>query len=452
MGTVAAGLMAGPSGSGIGSIIAGVGRHNPSAGRFASYVDRGDPVIVLTGRAGTGKTTLIRDVMSRGGGNQVLLAPTGIAALNAGGQTIHSFFSLPLQVLDREAALKARSRKLWRNVERIIIDEISMVRADMLDAIDIRMRHEKRTNLPFGGAQMVLVGDFLQLPPVVPRDVAEVLRRMDYQSGFAFDSHVLRHADITHLRLEQIHRQSDPGFIELLGSLRQSPVPTNAIAEINRRCLGPHRPGRVPMILGATNQIADFENFRKLQAIAAEPQTYGGKATGTFDITRDRLPVPMSFNVKPGARVMALRNDPERRWVNGSLGTVVSALPEMVTVRFDHSGEVEAIRPSSWEKVKYAWEEATSKVNAEIVGAYTQMPLALAWAATIHKAQGLSIDDVRIDIGQGAFASGQAYVALSRATSIEGLSLARPLERGDFFIDPAVESFEASVADRIDYI
>lgn len=419
---------------------------SPGVAEALAAIDSDAPAVFVLGRAGTGKTTLVHFLREREGTKkQVVLAPTGVAALNAGGQTIHSFFRLPSRLLTANDLAGHRPRRLWREIDRVIIDEISMVRVDLIDAIDTVLRQARSNPKPFGGVQMVFVGDFLQLPPVTPRSEAEMLARLDYRSPYAFSAKAFGEVDASFLRLETIYRQRDADFIAHLGALRDGEdveAAEHALTDINARCVGGHRDGATPMLLCGTNARAETYNARGLAALTTPETVYTGTVKDKFDQRRDRLPVPETLVLKEGARVMAVKNDGEGRWVNGSMGTVSGLEPETVWVRLDsHGGEV-GVTVSAWETIRYEWDDKEGKVVSNVVGSYKQIPLILAWAATIHKAQGLSLDDVRIDLGGGAFASGQAYVALSRARSMDGLSLSRPLRPSDVFVDPVLADFE----------
>ncbi|GBF27154.1 ATP-dependent RecD-like DNA helicase [bacterium MnTg02] len=415
----------------------------PEAQKALQAIDSGANCIFILGRAGTGKTTLVRHIMhSRGNTKQVVLAPTGIAAINVKGQTIHSFFRFPPRLLDRDNLDPSRRNRLWRHIERIIIDEVSMVRVDVMDAMDAVLRNVRKDNRPFGGVQMVFVGDFLQLPPVVPPQEAEMLLQLGYPSPYCFSAKSLAEAQPTIIHLPTVRRQTDPFFIEQLGKLRDADEIDSAVTELNKRCARPHRAGAEPMLLTGTNARANHYNQAGLDMIEDAPMEYIAQTTGTFDQHAGRLPVPETLVLKPGARVMALKNDPKGRWVNGSLGTVAELEPDRVWVQLDSNGHVVDVERQSWENIRYKWDQANKTVITEIIGSFTQMPLNLAWAATIHKAQGLSLDDVRIDLEGGAFASGQAYVAISRARSLNGLSLSRPLRPSDVFIDPLLSEFD----------
>jgi ATP-dependent exoDNAse (exonuclease V) alpha subunit len=415
---------------------------------------RGDETLLsISGRAGTGKTTLIRYLMQADRETPtVLLAPTGIAAINVGGQTIHSFFGFPPRILDQATVSDRYPTRVMKEVKRIIVDEISMVRCDVLDAMDFRLRQAKRSAKPFGGVQLIFVGDYFQLPPVIPSAESEVLESMGYENGFAFSARVMAAAEPAHLRLETIHRQSEEAFIDLLGGVRVDPADARAVRELNENCHRPHREGAIPIILTTTNARAEQYNVRRLEALPGSMREYTGAAEGSYDLSREKPPAPVGLALKPGARVMALKNDADRRWVNGSLGVVTGMGASSVRVLFDGADEAVEVGPSGWEKVRYDWDQGADKVVSLVAGKYTQIPLTLAWAVTIHKAQGLSFDDVRVDMGRAAFAPGQAYVALSRARTLDGLSLARPLAVTDFFVDPAVARYDSHVEQVAEYL
>jgi len=406
-----------------------------------AVVREGAPLVMVLGGAGTGKTTFLHALRKHGGGRQAFLAPTGVAALQLGGQTIHSFFGLPPRLVDPDQ-VKPRSpkRTLMKRLERLVIDEVSMVRADVLDAVDRCLRIARGNPAPFGGVQVVLVGDFLQLPPVVPQAEREILAHLGYAGPFAFDARVLREAEAAQLPFTHVYRQTDAEFVAHLAALRAGRQIEQAVAAINEASFRAHRPGRIPVVLAPTNSRVDAYNRRGLENLADAGRAYEGRSEGEFDLANDRLPVPETLVLKTGARVMMVRNDPEKQWVNGSVGTVIGLAPDRAFVRLDAGGVVE-IERTSWERIRYDWDEATGQVAAKVVGTYNQLPLVPAWAVTVHKAQGLTLDDVRIDFDTGAFAAGQAYVALSRARSLAGLSLARALRASDIRINRRVAAF-----------
>ncbi len=386
--------------------------------------------ILVTGEAGTGKSTLVNYIKRLGDlGNTVVLAPTGVAALNVGGQTLHSFFRLPFQVIDEGALSDQRANRLWKKVELVVIDEISMVRADILDGIDIILRRAQASDLPFGGCRLLLVGDFHQLPPVIPQRETAVLTQMGYAGPYAYDAKVLQNYPPVHFELTTVYRQKDPHFVSLLSDIRVARNVASAVAKINDICVRPHRAEHTPVLLTATNAVADKYNRQGLADLANQQIEYDCVTKGKFN--EKRAPAPPHLKLKKGARVMAVKNDPQKRWVNGSLGTITDLTQEEVYVKFDSGGGVRKIERQKWDAITYKWSEADQKMIEATTASFEQIPLILAWAVTIHKAQGLTLDDVRIDLGRGAFASGQTYVALSRARTLSGLSLTAPLRVGD---------------------
>lgn len=417
---------------------------DPAAEAARAALKDKTPVVLLTGRAGTGKSWFIRELLRKDPLTpQVVLAPTGLAAMNIGGQTVHSFFGFPPRPL-----LGLDEKPNWfftknvRALRRIVVDEISMLRADVLDAMDKKLRQARKSIQPFGGVQMLLVGDFYQLPPVVRGDEGRLLEDAGYTSAYAFAAHVLRDATVSAFELTEIRRQTDPVFISLLQSLRDRRGVEDAVAELNVHC---HEatPLPSPVLLTATNAVADQYNARGLAALPGAPQVFEGALQG--DVPKsgapsDRLPAPMQLALKVGARVIFTQNDAEARWVNGSLGTVraFEGEGEAVRVRIDGQDEDVLVARSSWPQQRWTFDEKTQTMKAEEQFRYLQFPLAPAWAITIHKAQGMTLDAVEVDLGRGAFAPGQTYVALSRATSMAGLRLTRPLTPRDVQVDPTI--------------
>jgi len=400
------------------------------------------PVVLLTGRAGTGKSWFIRELLRKDPLTaQVVLAPTGLAAMNIGGQTVHSFFGFPPRSL-----LGLDEKPSWfftknvRALRRIIVDEISMLRADALDAMDKKLRQARKSIQPFGGVQMLLVGDFYQLPPVVRQDEGRLLEDAGYSSPYAFAAHVLRDADVSAFELTEIRRQTDPVFIDLLQSLRDRRNVAEAVETLNGYC---HEadPLPSPVLLTATNAVADQYNSRGLAALPGAAQLFEGALTGDLPKSgapSDRLPSPMQLALKVGARVIFTQNDPEGRWVNGTLGAVRAMEDETIRVRIDGATEDVEVARSTWPQQRWTFDEKTQTMKAEEQFRYQQFPLAPAWAITIHKAQGMTLDAVEVDLGRGAFAPGQTYVALSRATTLAGLRLTRPLTPRDVQVDPTI--------------
>ncbi len=388
--------------------------------------------LFLTGRAGTGKTTLLRRFLDVAGDKAIVLAPTGVAAVNVGGQTLHSFFKLPPRLIEPADIRRLRSTRLVKAVETVIIDEISMVRADMLDAIDRSLRLNRKSQRPFGGVRMILSGDLHQLPPVVRGEEAEILKER-YGGAYFFNATAFRDGEFALLALKHVFRQEDPKFLALLGALRQG-----RLTEADRRMLEARVTGRsaieaseTHVVLTPNNANAFRINQARLDALSTPVRRFEASVDGQFE--ERSFPTEADLELKEGARVMMIRNDPENRWVNGTLATVEGFGGSSVIVSID--GRAYEIEQAAWEKYRYDLDKETGKVKREVVGTFKQMPLRLAYAVTIHKAQGLTLDHVYIDLDRGMFAHGQAYVALSRARRLEGLELSRTLRPADLVID-----------------
>lgn len=388
--------------------------------------------LFLTGRAGTGKTTMLRKFLELAGDKAVVLAPTGVAAMNAGGQTIHSFFKLPPRLVEPADIKRLRSTRLIKAVETIIIDEISMVRADMLDAIDRSLKLNRMSKRPFGGARMILAGDLHQLPPVVQGDEAPILQER-YGGSYFFNVPAFREAEFALLALKHVFRQADPRFLALLGSMRKGRVTPGDQSTLeslvsDRSAVDA---SETHVVLTPNNANAFRINQARLDALTTPAKTFAAKVDGQFE--ERAFPTEADLELKEGARVMMIKNDPEGRWVNGSLATVEGFGSNSVIVAID--GRAYEIEPAAWEKYRYDIDTETKKVKREVVGTFKQMPLRLAYAVTIHKAQGLTLDKVYIDFDSGMFAHGQAYVAFSRARSLDGLEISRSLRPRDLFLD-----------------
>jgi ATP-dependent DNA helicase PIF1 len=406
-------------------------------------IDARTPAVLITGRAGTGKTRLVQYIKSRPGGElQATVAPTGIAALNARAQTIHSFFHLEHAVLDaRNLSRGGKFGSLYRRMNRLVIDEISMVRADVIDAVDARLRQVRSDKRPFGGVQVVMVGDFLQLPPVVPEQDWPMLEGLGYEAPYAFNAHALQSLPIETVTLDRVWRQDEQEFVDMLGCIRSREGIADAVERLNARCVGAHRDGIKPLLLTPTRAAAERYNHQGLSALGGARAGFRATVERDFAMGAVNLPVPEYLELAVGARVMAVRNDPQGRFVNGSLGTVTQLGSEGAFVQFDRRPHEHLVAPVTWEKVRQRWNEAKQRIENEVVGAYRQVPLIHAWAVTIHKAQGLTLDDVRVDLGAGAFAPGQVYVALSRVRTLAGLSFARPLRPSDVRAEPVLVAF-----------
>lgn len=394
--------------------------------------------LFLTGRAGTGKTTMLRKFLAGAGEKAIVLAPTGVAAMNAGGQTIHSFFKFPPRLIEPTDIKRLRSTRLVKAIDTMIIDEISMVRSDMLDAIDKSLKLNRASKRPFGGVRMILSGDLHQLPPVVSGQEAPILRER-FGGSYFFNAPAFKDAEFSLLALKHVFRQAEPRFLALLGALRTGRVTPNDEAVL--RGLVSTRSAveasETHVVLTPNNANAYRINQARLEGLNTRSQRFEADVQGQFD--EKAYPTEADLELKEGARVMLIKNDPEGRWVNGTLATVAGFSGTRVMVEIeDHVYEIE---PTAWEKYRYELDPETKKVKREVVGTFKQMPLRLAYAVTIHKAQGLTLDKVFIDFDSGMFAHGQAYVAFSRARSLEGLSISRELRPRDLVLDREAFAF-----------
>lgn len=394
--------------------------------------------LFLTGRAGTGKTTMLRKFLAEAGDSAVVLAPTGVAAMNAGGQTIHSFFKFPPRLIEPADIKRLRSTRLIKAIDTMIIDEISMVRSDMLDAIDKSLKLNRASKRPFGGVRMILSGDLHQLPPVVSGQEAPILKER-HGGQYFFNCDAFREAEFALLALKHVFRQEDPRFLALLGALRTGRV-TPADEAILQSIVSQRSAvdaSETHVVLTPNNANAFRINQARLESLPGTPRPFYADVQGQFD--EKTFPTEAELELKEGARVMLIRNDPEGRWVNGSLAVVAGFTSKSVIVDID--GHAYEIEPAAWEKYRYELDPETKKVKREVIGTFKQMPLRLAYAVTIHKAQGLTLDKVYIDFDHGMFAHGQTYVAFSRARTLEGLEISRPLRPRDLVFDREAFAF-----------
>ena len=398
----------------------------------------------ITGRAGTGKSTLLKLFRNTSRKNTVVVAPTGIAALNVSGQTIHSFFGFPPKPLDRADIKKRRNRKIYQKLEILIIDEISMVRADLLDNIDFFLRINRENPDPFGGVQVVFFGDLFQLPPVVSSDVEAALFKLHYESPYFFSSNVLQDGfELQKLELRKTYRQESRYFIRLLDAIRVNQIDYDDLEDLNERYQPNFESENFFITLSARNKTVDDLNRKELLKIPTDPQHYRGSVTGFFN--PKLYPTEIDLNLKVGAQVMFIKNDPQKQFVNGTIGKVMRMEKEFIRVETsDFKGGKKHIdvKQVDWEIMKYKTDPMKDdRIESEVVGTFTQYPLKLAWAITIHKSQGKTFDRVIIDLGRGAFEHGQTYVALSRCRTLEGIVLKQRIRPRDIMVDPRIVEF-----------
>lgn len=397
--------------------------------------------LFVTGRAGTGKSTLLRALRGLVPDEFVIVAPTGLAAVNVGGQTIHSFFGFPPRLIRGDDIRRSRNGALMRRIKFLVIDEVSMVRSDLMSAIDQSLRVNRgRPRESFGGVRLIMFGDLHQLPPVVQE--AEVAEHLESSFGgpFFFSVPALSEgAGTVRLELSQVFRQTDQDLIDVLNRVRDGDADAETLAVLNTR-VNPVRTlseGDPYVILTPTNAAAQRINMAYLEALPGTVHRYEAGVTGEFSATAH--PTDAVLTLKAGAKVIFLRNDPDKRWVNGTIARVSRLDDKRIWIAL--SGEEHEIEPASWESRRYAFDKDAEKIVETVAGTFKQFPLRLAWALTIHKAQGLTLDRVYIDLGRGTFAHGQAYVALSRCRTLPGLALARPLRSSDVLFDPAATGY-----------
>ena len=424
------------------------------------YVKATGRSVFLTGKAGTGKTTFLKYITETTAKRFVVLAPTGVAAINAGGSTIHSFFQLPLcpylpdvkeliteyQMPERYRSLRKERVKIIRTLDLLIIDEISMVRADLLDAVDMTLRKYRRNDRPFGGVQLLMIGDAQQLSPVVKDNERQYMSQV-YPSPYFFHSKALSKLQYITIELQKVHRQKDADFLEILNAVRENRLTNQLLAKLNGR-VGVEPPlmddGTEPIRLTTHNARADEVNSRKMAELKGEPYSFIAQVEGDFP--EHAYPAEEELRLKPGAQVMFIRNDSEGNYYNGKLGRVEKIANGVVTV-VDQEGKSMDVTPVEWPNAQYELDDESGEICQNVVGTFRQIPLRVAWAITIHKSQGLTFDNVIIDAG-AAFAFGQVYVALSRCRSLEGIVMESPVRASVIYGDEHVAAFNASATDH----
>ena len=409
-------------------------------------VEKTERSLFLTGKAGTGKTTFLRDVVRHTEKKCIVLAPTGIAAVNAGAMTIHSFFQFGIGpyipgLMEPQSGFRMNKSKLEliRNLQLLIIDEVSMVRADLMDHIDVTLRRIRRNSKPFGGVQLLMVGDLQQLPPIAHGGEDDMLRQY-YKTLYFFSSRALKSTEYCCIELKRIYRQTDRHFIDILNHARSCCLTTQDLDDLNAR----FRPAFTPqpeegyIRLMTHNRQVDRINADEMSRLDSRPYTFVADVKGTFP--EESYPTTSSLTLKKGAQVMFIKNDPDKRFINGTLGEVVGIDNDSLSVRLAGSGKVMDVEPMDWQNIRYQFDEDSNEILSKQIGHFRQYPLKPAWAITIHKSQGLTFDKAIIDI-HAAFSPGQAYVALSRCRTLEGLVLSSPVSASVFMNDNAVEAY-----------
>ncbi len=433
---------------------------NPEFQDAWSVIRKTHRSVFLTGKAGTGKSTFLKYICANTTKNHIVLAPTGIAAVNVGGQTMHSFFKIPFKPMvpdDPDYANPTRMRKmlrytkekvkLIRELELIIIDEISMVRADIIDFVDRVLRvYSGNMREPFGGKQLLLVGDIFQLEPVVTHDTRDILRRY-YKNFFFFNARAFAQINLVAIELRKIYRQSDNDFIALLDRIRINRASSTDIARLNQRCNPDYHEVNDDFVitLATRRDTVDSINDEHMKALKTPEYVYEGAIEGDFP--ENSLPTAYNLALKEGAQVIFIRNDKEGRWCNGTIARITKLTDTRVYVALENGKEM-AVEREIWENMQYTYNEKEKKVEEKVLGSFSQIPIKPAWALTVHRSQGLTFNKVVIDFAGGAFTGGQTYVALSRCTSLEGITLLKPLSERDIIVSMAVVDFSRQFNNR----
>ncbi len=431
---------------------------NPEFAKAYELLQHTNANVFLTGKAGTGKSTFLRYICNNLNKKHVVLAPTGVAAVNVGGSTIHSFFQMPLRpvppddvdysinAIKKSGKLSRLKRKLISELDLIIIDEVSMVRPDMIDFIDRTLRAIRgKRGVPFGGAQLLLVGDIFQLEPVVTADTKAILANY-YPDFFFFNAHAYQSANLVSIELKKIYRQTDSQFINMLDRIRMNEMTAEDLSSLNARVgLGnAHNDGELGITLATRRDIAAMINKEKMDELPSKEFVLEGEINDDFP--ERILPTDLNLVLKKDAQVMLIRNDKEKRWVNGTLARVVDISQKGIRVELEN-GKVVNVDKETWENISYEYDEAEKKVKEKVLGTFTQYPLKAAWALTIHKSQGLTFNNVTIDMSGGAFSAGQTYVALSRCRTLDGICFVNPLRKYDVIVSHGAAQFSKNFND-----
>jgi len=413
---------------------------SPEFSEVFNLLEQSGDHFFVTGDAGTGKSTLLKYFRKHTAKNIAVLASTGVAAINVHGQTIHSFFKFPPRLIRAEEIHRLRNRKLLDALDAIVIDEISMVRADVIDGIDYALRLNRGKAEPFGGVQIIMFGDLAQLPPVVESDELKKFFKSMHGTHYFFDAAIFNAVEVRYVELTKVYRQNDEEFINILNKVKAKKITDSELDYLNEQtCARYYSDTDGVIVLSSTNAIADGLNQVRLDALGTRSFYYEAIVDGLFD--EREFPTAQKLRLKSGAQVMLVRNDvKKKRWVNGTIARVSRLSESKVTIAV--GDDFYDLEPEVWEKIQYSYDEQKKKIVERVVGTFTQIPLKLAWAITIHKSQGKTFDKVIIDLGYRAFTHGQVYVALSRCTGLKGVSLERPIRQSDIIFDDAACGFK----------
>jgi len=410
-------------------------------------VEVGFPFIFVTGGAGTGKSTFVKWIQREFKGRCLLGAPTGMAAINIGGKTLHSLCQLPPAWILKKDIKSTPRRKEIKEAKILIIDEVSMVTANLLDGVSAFFRKNKGVDKPFGGLSVIFVGDLFQLPPVVNGSTKHLFKQ-HYGSPKFYNAKSMANNTFYGVELKRAFRQIEQDYVDLMARIREGYGLEEALNELNCSCNITDQPPSFSVWLSPRNSEVDIRNQIELEKLETQPKLYRGKIIGNFN--EDRLPSPIDLVLKVGAQVMFTKNDPSKRWVNGTVGSVIALEKEKIYVEVESTGIRVDVDPVEWEDFEYKWNSETKEIERFAIGRYQQFPLVLGWALTIHKSQGKTIEKVHLDLGAGAFETGQTYVALSRCRTLAGLSFSRPISRSDISVDGEARYFYRNLREMID--
>lgn len=407
-------------------------------GKIFNLLETTNDHYYITGKAGTGKSVLLQYFVENSGKRVVVVAPTGVAALNVGGQTIHSFFKMPFDIAFEDLKVDYKLREILRNIDTVVIDEVSMVRVDLMEAISLKLQIARKNEEPFGGVQMVMFGDLYQLPPVVTDGQLDRYFKHNFGGYYFFNAPAIKKANFHIYELSNIFRQKDAEFKDVLNAIRHGSFKGSQLEILNSRYKAA-KPDAGFITLAGNNSTVSAINHKKLVELPGEEKVYEAEIWG--NITESSFPTEKKLRLKVGAQVMMLKNDTEkpRRWVNGTLGIITKLNDDLVRVNID--GVEHTIIPVSWDKIQYDYDPDERRLDKKVISSFKQLPIRLAWAITIHKSQGQTYQSVAIDLSDGAFAHGQTYVALSRCVSLGGLYLDSPIRREDIIVDPDIVHF-----------